>query len=374
MRLIEPLGLLSGPDAAAAIAAGTALPLAGGPLAFSLARLLRDHDDPHDGSLGPICVAAIPPAWDEPLVRLTAPPTAAFGPLPAVMGVLNITPDSFSDGGRHLGPDLDPGQAAAAGLAMVAAGAAIIDIGGESTRPGAAPTPPEIEQARILPVIRALARQGVTVSVDTRNAATMEEALAAGASIVNDVSALAHDPASAPLLARSTAPVILMHSRGTPQTMNALAQYDDVALDVLRELSARLAAAESAGIARARIALDPGIGFAKTAAHNLALLARLPLLLCLGCPLLLGVSRKSFIGRISGVPEPRGRLAGSLAAALFVLSRGASILRVHDVADTIQAVRLWQALSAGTPPEGFSSLLAPVSFAAGGIRSNKGHA
>jgi len=347
--LIEPLGLLDGPGAAAAIAAGTALPLAGGPLAFSLARLLPNP--------APLRIADIPPAWHDALARLTAPPAAAWCPRPTVMGVLNITPDSFSDGGVHLDAD----HAAAAGLAMVAAGAAIIDVGGESTRPGAAPTPPETERARVLPVIRALARQGVTVSVDTRNAATMEAALGEGAAIVNDVSALAYDPLAPPLLARFDAPVVLMHTRGTPQTMGGLARYDDVAVEVVRELALRLAAAEAAGIARARIALDPGIGFAKTAAHNLELLARLPLLLALGCPLVLGVSRKSFIGRFSGVPEARGRLAGSLAAALFVLARGASVLRVHDVADTVQAVRLWQTLAGGSCPAGS---LAPVSFAA----------
>ncbi|HUC17230.1 MAG TPA: dihydropteroate synthase [Acetobacteraceae bacterium] len=339
LRLVEPLGLIEGPGAAEAISAGTALPLLGGSLAFSLARLLPDR------KLVP--AADIPPAWDEALARLTGPPSPFWRDRPTVMGVLNITPDSFSDGGRHL----DPEHAIAAGLAMIAAGAAILDVGGESTRPGAALTPPEIEQARILPVIRGLAGQGVTVSVDTRNAATMEAALAAGAAIVNDISGLTHDPAAAPLLAGCRVPVVLMHMRGTPQTMAGLARYGDVAVEVVEELAQRLAAAEKAGIARDRIALDPGIGFAKTAAHSLSLLARLPLLLNLGCPLLLGVSRKSFIGRVSGVAEPRGRLAGSLAAALFVLRNGASVLRVHDVADAVQAVRVWQALACGEVPE-----------------------
>ena len=343
--LIEPLGLLDGPGAAAAIAAGTALPLAGGPLAFSLARLLPDP--------APIPVADIPRGREEALTRLTTPPESSWCARPSVMGVINITPDSFSDGGKHF----DPGEAVAAGLAMAAAGAAVVDVGGESTRPGARPTPPDIEQARILPVIRALTRQGVTVSVDTRNAATMEQALAAGAAIVNDVSALAHDPRAAAVLARAGAPVVLVHMRGNPETMGSLARYEDVAVEVVRELSLRLAAAAAAGIPSGRIALDPGIGFAKTAAHNLELLARLPLLLNLGCPLVVGVSRKGFIGRLSGVPEPRGRLAGSLAGALFALGRGAAVLRVHDVAETAQAVRVWQALSQGAP-------LAPVSFAA----------
>jgi dihydropteroate synthase len=261
------------------------------------------------------------------------------------MGILNVTPDSFSDGGRHL----DPARAIEAGRVMLAAGAAILDIGGETTRPGAPPTPPEVEQARILPVIRALAEAGARISVDTRNAATMAAALDAGAAIVNDISALTHDPAAARLVAARGCPVVLMHMRGTPETMNDLAQYSDVAAEVAAELAARLAAAEAAGIPRGRIALDPGIGFAKNAAQNIALLQRLPLLLGLGCALLVGVSRKRFIGTIGGEPAPDRRTPGSIAAGLFALSRGASVLRVHDVAETVQAVRLWRALGADAP-------------------------
>jgi dihydropteroate synthase len=344
MRLIEPLGLMDGAASQAAIAAGMALPLAGGPLAFSLARLLPDP--------GPVPVVKIPPEWREALGRLTRPlpadPVRSHWCLrPAVMGVLNVTPDSFSDGGDHLDHHLDPGRAVAAGLAMAAAGAAVVDVGGDSARPGALPTPPAIEQARILPVIRGLARQGVRVSVDTRNATTMEAALAAGAAVVNDISALAHDPEALSVVARSGAPVVLMHMRGNPVTMAASAHYADVALEVTQELALRLAAAEAAGIPRHRIALDPGIGFAKTGEQNLELLARLPVLLNLGCPLVVGVSRKRFIGRLTGVDEPRRRLAGSLAAALFALGRGAAMLRVHDVPETVQAVRVWQALATG---------------------------
>ncbi|MGH7048904.1 MAG: dihydropteroate synthase [Stellaceae bacterium] len=257
------------------------------------------------------------------------------------MGILNVTPDSFSDGGDHL----DPGRAIAAGLAMHAAGAAIVDVGGESTRPGAVPTAPSTEQARILPVIRELARQGIRVSVDTRNAVTMAAALDAGATLINDTSALTYDPEAAPLLARAEVPIVLMHMRGTPATMMAEAIYHDVAVEVTNELASRLAVAERAGIASERILLDPGIGFAKTTAHNLELLSRLPLLLNLGCPLVLGASRKHFIGRIGGETAPRRRLPGSLAAALFGLARGAAILRVHDVPETIQALGVWQALT-----------------------------
>ncbi len=260
---------------------------------------------------------------------------------PRVMGVLNVTPDSFSDGGAY--PDAD--AAIQAGLAMARDGADILDIGGESTRPGADPIAPDAEAVRVIPVIRGLVAHGLRVSIDTRNATTMAAALDAGAVIVNDVTALTHDPAAAPLVAERGCPVILMHMRGTPATMNAEARYTDVAGEVLSELATRIAAAEAAGIARAHIAIDPGIGFAKLAPHSVALLRRLRDLTVLGCPLVVGVSRKSFLGRIGNEPDPSRRLPASLAAALFALDRGASILRVHDVAETAQALRVWQALN-----------------------------
>jgi dihydropteroate synthase len=256
------------------------------------------------------------------------------------MGVLNVTPDSFSDGGAFLATD----AASEAGRAMAAAGADIIDVGGESTRPQSIPTPQVEEQMRILPVIRALAAAGLRVSVDTRHASTMAAALDAGATIVNDVYALAYDPQAAALVASRGCPVVLMHMRGTPADMYAQARYADVAADVTRELGQRIEAAERAGIAPDRIAIDPGIGFAKTAEQSVELLRRLPELGALGCPILVGVSRKSFLGAVSGVWDPRSRLPGSLAAGLFALTRGASILRVHDVPETIQAIRVWQAL------------------------------
>jgi dihydropteroate synthase len=259
-----------------------------------------------------------------------------------VMGVLNVTPDSFSDGGDFL----DPGAAIAAGLAMGEAGADIIDVGGESTRPRSDPTSAAEEQARILPVIRGLAGAGLCVSIDTRHASTMEAALDAGAAIVNDVSALSHDPGAAPVVAARGCSVVLMHMRGTPATMHAESHYDDVVQDVRRELSERIAAAHRAGIAADRIAIDPGIGFAKKAGQSMELLRRLPELSSLGCPILVGVSRKSFMATVTGEAEPRRRLPGSLAAGLFALSRGAAILRVHDVAETIQAIRVWLAISA----------------------------
>jgi dihydropteroate synthase len=262
---------------------------------------------------------------------------------PLVMGVLNVTPDSFSDGGRLA----DPPAAIAAGLALATDGADIIDVGGESTRPGAPPVSAAEEQARAIPVVRALAAAGLCVSIDSRNAATMQAALDAGARIVNDVSGLTHDPASAPLLAARGCAVVLMHMRGTPADMTSHAVYGDVVAEVADELAARLAAARQAGIAQDAIALDPGIGFAKRAEHSVAVLRGLAGLRRFGCPLLVGVSRKAFIGRLSGEPDTARRFPGSIAAALFAVTQGASILRVHDVRETVQALRVWHSLTAG---------------------------
>ena len=262
---------------------------------------------------------------------------------PLVMGILNATPDSFSGIGATQGA----ATLIEAGLAMRAAGAAIIDVGGESTRPGAAVVPPDIEIARIVPVISGLAREGAVVSVDTRNAATMRAALDAGARIVNDVSGLRHDPAAVPLVAAAGCPVILMHMRGTSATMSAKAVYDDLVRDVLAELAATRDAALAAGIAAASIALDPGFGFAKRGAQNVALLRALPSFRALGHPVLAGVSRKRFIGELAGEPDPARRDPGSIAAALFAAGQGAKILRVHDVPGTVQALRVWRALADG---------------------------
>ncbi len=358
-RWIEPLGLLTGPAATSAIEAGLALPLQGGPIAFTLARLIARGARP---LLLP--VAAIPPGWRgllPPLIEASAPFAGLvprLGPgAPLVMGVVNVTPDSVSGDGllaAGLEGEALVEAALAQGQAMRAAGADILDIGGESTRPGAAPVTPEEECRRILPVIRALA-PCAPLSVDTRHALTMREALAAGALIVNDISALRHDPAAAQVVAEAGAPLILMHMLGDdPRSMQDDPRYADVTLDVGDFLATRLAAAEAAGIPRARIALDPGLGFGKTLEHNLALLHRLPLLAGLGCPLLIGASRKRSIGRLSGAVEGgKARMPGSVAAALFAASRGAAILRVHDVVETAQALRVWQAaLSGDTPPAG----------------------
>ncbi len=332
---------MTGPAVSRSGEAGPALPFLGGPAGFLAARLIEDGAE-----AGIVPAAAIPPAWRGLLPALTEPrwPWAGLAPHPDgrpwVMGIVNATPDSFSGDGLE-----DPGAAVARGEAMLAAGADLLDIGGESTRPGSDPVSATEEARRILPVIRALAPRAA-VSVDTRNARTMAAALEAGARIVNDVSALRHDPDAARVVAGSGAPVVLMHMRGLdPRTMQQDPCYADVALEVARFLRDRIAAAEAAGIPCDRIALDPGIGFGKTMAHNLALLDRLPLLAGLGRPLLVGVSRKGFVGRLSGVAEGgAARMPGSLAAALFAASRGAAILRVHDVAATVQALRVWSAL------------------------------
>ena len=259
---------------------------------------------------------------------------------PLVMGILNVTPDSFSDGGTH-----DSAEAAiAAGARMLAQGADILDIGGESTRPGAALVTPTEEIARILPVVRALAAQGAVISLDTRNAATMAAGLEAGARIVNDVSGLRHDPAAARLVAQTGCPVVLMHMRGTPETMNRLAVYDDVVSTVEAELLAARDAALAAGIAPAQICLDPGLGFAKIGAQNIALLKATARLAALDHPLLIALSRKRFLGEISGETEAAKRDPESLAAAAYAVSQGAHILRVHDVAGTVKALRVWRSL------------------------------
>ena len=276
-------------------------------------------------------------------VRAAAP--LAFAGLaldrPCIMGVVNVTPDSFSDGGDAY----PPSAAIDRGLALHAAGAAIVDVGGESTQPGAERVPVDEELARIVPVIQELTRSGAVVSVDTRRAAVMEAAIDAGAAIINDVSALTGDPGSMQVVARSQASVVLMHMQGDPRTMQVTPRYNDVVREVCGWLCERIAACEAAGIAPNRLAVDPGIGFGKTVDHNLALLAHLDVFADLGRPLVLGVSRKSFIARLSRDEPPKNRVAGSLAAGLFGLLHGVHILRVHDVADTRQALAVWQAMT-----------------------------
>jgi dihydropteroate synthase len=260
---------------------------------------------------------------------------------PQVVGILNVTPDSFSDGGAFLD---DPDVANAHAAAMLEAGAAIIDVGGESTRPGAAAVWEGDELKRVVPAVERLAASGAAVSVDTRRPAVMEAALAAGAHVINDVSALRHDPRSLEFAARSGAPVVLMHAPGGGEDLHAGGKYDDVVLDVFDWLAARRDVAVAAGVARDKIVLDPGIGFGKSVASNLALLNALPLFHALGQPLMVGVSRKRFIGALANEAPVHERLGGSLALAVKAMDAGVQLLRVHDVAETVQAARVWRGL------------------------------
>jgi dihydropteroate synthase len=260
---------------------------------------------------------------------------------PAIMGVVNVTPDSFSDGGLHHGRD----AAVAHAHRLIDEGADIVDIGGESTRPGAQAVSLDEERARVLPVIGALAGSGVPISVDTRKPALMREAVEAGASLVNDIDAL-ESPEALEFVAGASVAVCLMHKQGDPQTMQRNPHYDDVVTEVRGYLSRRLQAAMDAGIARARIVVDPGFGFGKTYEHNLALLRSLPALTQLGVPVLAGLSRKAMLGRITGRP-PHERVHASVAAAIYAAEKGARILRVHDVTATRDALAVWAAL-AGT--------------------------
>ncbi len=254
-----------------------------------------------------------------------------------IMGIVNVTPDSFSDGGLYL----DPGAAIAHGLELVEQGAAILDVGGESTRPGADPVGVEEELARVLPVVEGLAERvpGVQISIDTAKREVAERALAAGASLVNDVTALRGDPGMAELVAAGGADCCLMHMLGEPRTMQDDPRYGDVVDDVKAFLSERMESAVQAGVAEERILLDPGIGFGKTAEHNLQLLSRLDEIVALGRPVVIGTSRKSFLGRLAGGrPGPEDRLPGTIATNVMALERGAEVFRVHDVAPVRDAL------------------------------------
>ena len=268
---------------------------------------------------------------------------------PQVAAILNLTPDSFSGDGRAD----DPAAAVEAGFAMSAAGAALVDVGGESTRPGAKTVWEGDEAARVLPVVQGLAAAGTAVSIDSRKALVMEQALAAGASMVNDVSALTWDERAPEVVAKAGCPVVLMHHKGTPETMQDNPRYDrPVLLEVYDWLEERIAAAVAAGISRERILVDPGFGFGKNVQHNLALLNGLAMLHGLGCPIMLGASRKATIGALSNEAPAERRLGGSIALALKGAEQGAQLLRVHDVPETLQALRVWRGLrdAALTPP------------------------
>lgn len=316
---------------------GGSLPLAGSRSAWFNTIERRAED----GSLKTISPSGLDA---EGRARLSAERPALCGlslDRPRVMGILNVTPDSFSDGGDHA-----EASAAVARAIRMAGEADIIDIGGESTRPGAADVSVTEEINRTVPVIRAIREAGLTtpISIDTRKAAVAEAALDAGADMVNDVAAFSYDPELAALCAERGVPVCLMHAKGTPADMQKAPNYDDVLAEVLDFLEERIDYAVGQGVARDRIVTDPGIGFGKTQDHNMTLLRNLAAFHDLGLPVLLGVSRKRFIGEIGGAPEAKDRVAGSLALALHGAAEGVHILRVHDTYETTQALRLFAAL------------------------------
>ncbi|MEX0338471.1 MAG: dihydropteroate synthase [Arenibacterium sp.] len=311
-----------------------AVTLAGGPLWFTRAEAISRAGDIHLVSTG-----EIPENW---LCALSNPRSPLLGmdlSTPRLMGIVNVTPDSFSDGGLHFDTD------AAVAAAQAMQGADILDIGGESTRPGAAEVPVDEEISRTAPVIRALREKTRTpISIDTRKKAVAEAAVQAGAGLVNDVSGFTFDPALAPFCADADLPVCVMHAQGDPETMQKNPHYNNVLLDVFDVLETQVRALEQAGIPRSRILVDPGIGFGKTVDHNLTLLKNISLFHGLGCAILLGVSRKRFIGTLSDTPDAQARAPGSVAVGLAALAQGVQILRVHDVAATRQALTLWQAV------------------------------
>ena len=345
---LRPIGFLYGDMAAKTVAEGVALPLTGGAIAFTAAELIEGTPRAAKRRLVTAQDLARSRDADLDLVlkRVTAPlpPFAGFAfTRPLIMGIVNVTPDSFSDGGLY-----DTTEGAIVHAAELAKdGAEIVDVGGESTRPGSDAVEEGEELSRVIPVLEGLAGLRAAVSIDTRKASVARAAAKVGVKIFNDVSAMTYDQDSLAAAAETGLSVILMHAKGEPKTMQDDPRYDDVALEVYDYLALRIEAAEAAGIDRSRIAADPGIGFGKTLAHTLTLLANLSLLHGLGVPLLVGASRKRFISGVAGGETPQSREAGSFAVALVAAAQGAQILRVHDVAGTRQALSVWRASIAG---------------------------
>jgi len=344
--LLRPTGFVDSPFGHD----GKVARLAGGLNWFGLAELIRT-DGKKRLSSEIVPVEGIEDRFDEAMANDWARITGSRPPLqlgervvrldqPQVMGIINATPDSFSDGGSYE----DAATAAGAGAQMAAAGAAIIDVGGESTRPGATTVWERDEIERVLPIVQQLAASGTAVSIDTRKSAVMSAALAAGARLVNDVSALTWDGQSSAVIAAAGAPVVLMHHQGDPQTMQKDPRYDDVAIEVYCWLEERIEAAEMAGVSRDRLLIDPGIGFGKTVAHNLELINGLALLHGLGCPIVFGASRKRMIGALANEAPADQRVPGSVALALKAVEQGAQVIRVHDVPETVQALKIWRGL------------------------------
>lgn len=340
---LEPRALLYGSDAAEAVDAGVAGRLAGGAVAFTQVRLhsrggpgggIRPYGDVSASSEGAL-------QRELELIERTRPGDAvAPAGQVAVMGVVNVTPDSFSDGGEFA----ETATAIDHGRGLAEEGARILDIGGESTRPGSDAMTGEEELARVLPVIEGLRDIGLPISVDTRKADIMRRAAASGAAVINDISALQFDPDALAAAADLGLPVVLMHSRGDPKTMQDDPQYDDVLLDVFDHLRHRIAACVEAGIPPERIIADPGIGFGKTFEHNHTLLRGLTVFHGLGVRVLLGVSRKAFLGRLTDEPVAGKRVIGSVTAAVMGVMQGVQIVRVHDVRATVQAIRTWEGI------------------------------
>lgn len=339
----RPLGLCYGADATRAVAQGRAGRLGGSAfISFNSVEVIT-----RDGGHVSRAMAAYGDlAGDTALARIEARRAPLCGlalDRPKLMGVVNVTPDSFSDGGQTA--EAEP--AIAHGLRLAAEGAHILDVGGESTRPGSDAVPVEGELARVIPVIASLARTGHVVSCDTRKASVMRQAAGAGAAVINDVSALQFDPESLGTVAELGCPVVLMHAQGDPRTMQLNPTYDDVALDVYDALEARIATCAAAGIAHGDIVIDPGIGFGKTFRHNLDLLNQLTLLQGLGVAVLVGLSRKGFIGALTGEKTAAARASGSVGGAVQAALNGCHILRVHDVKATAAALAV--ALAAADP-------------------------
>ena len=345
---LRPIGFLYGDTGAKAVADGVALPLAGGAIAFAAAELIEGT--PRAAKRRLVTVQDLARSRDADLglllERVTAPRPPFAGldlTRPLIMGIVNVTPDSFSDGGLY-----DTTEGAIVHAAELAKeGADIIDVGGESTRPGSDAVEGGEELSRVIPVLEGLAGLHAAVSIDTRKASVARAAARAGVKIFNDVSALTYDQDSLAAAAETGLSVILMHAKGEPKTMQDDPRYDDVALEIYDYLAERIAAAEAAGVDRSCIVADPGIGFGKTLAHTLTLLANLSLLHGLGVPILVGASRKRFISGVAGGETPQSREAGSFAIALVAAAQGAQILRVHDVAGTRQALSVWRAGIAG---------------------------
>jgi dihydropteroate synthase len=324
--------------------------LAGGLSWFSAVELLQVEGNRRVGA-ELASVEGIENRFDDDMAAQWKALTAVRAPLqlgertirldqPQVMGIVNATPDSFSDGGQFA----DAAAAAQAGADMAAQGAAIIDVGGESTRPGAKPVWEGDEMERVVPVIRQVSLGGAAVSVDTRKADVMTAAIEAGARMINDVSALTYDGRSAGIVAASSVPVVLMHHQGAPESMQDDPRYEDVLIEVYLWLAERIEAAEDAGISRDKILIDPGFGFGKNVGHNLELMNGLALFHSLGCPMVVGASRKRTIGALSGEAPVEKRLGGSITFALKAVEQGAQIVRVHDVFETVQALRVWRGL------------------------------